>query len=178
MEIENLELVQSSTNTETRKNNSHDIFRKQRIQIKILHPKLGKEFPLPHYATAGSAGLDLRACIEESLTIAPGETQLIPTGLAVYIANPGLAGIILPRSGLGHKHGIVLGNLVGLIDSDYQGELLISCWNRSQTSFILSPGERLAQFVIIPVVQAEFECVTEFRETERGSGGFGHTGKV
>ena len=132
---------------------------------------------MPQYATAGSAGLDLRACIDSAITIAPGETHLIPTGLAIYIEDPGLAGLILPRSGLGHKHGIVLGNLVGLIDSDYQGELMVSCWNRGQKEFTLEPGERLAQYVLVPVVQASFEIVDDFTETERGAGGFGHSGR-
>ncbi len=152
--------------------NSHN------IQVKILNSKLGNEIPLPHYATAGSAGLDLRACIDSPLEIRPGETHLIPTGMAVYIANKALAGVILPRSGLGHKHGIVLGNLVGLIDSDYQGELMISCWNRGQSIFTMSVGERIAQLVIVPVVQAVFEQVQMFHSTDRGVGGFGHTGRA
>ena len=150
----------------------------QSIQFKILNPKLVAEIPLPNYATPGSAGLDLRACIDTPLEIKPGETHLIPTGLAIYIADPGLAGIILPRSGLGHKHGIVLGNLVGLIDSDYQGELMVSCWNRGQKPFTLEVGERLAQLVIVPVVQAKFEQVQDFHASERAEGGFGHTGRV
>lgn len=149
------------------------------IQVKVLNEKIGKTIPFPQYATIGSAGLDLRACIEKALEINPGETHLIPTGLAIYIANPGLAGVILPRSGLGHKNGIVLGNLVGLIDSDYQGELMISCWNRSQKTFTLEPGERLAQLVIVPVVQAQFLQVEEFQAvSKRGEGGFGHTGRL
>jgi len=149
------------------------------VQVKILNPKIGKDIPFPQYATEGSAGLDLRACIDAPLEIAPGTTHLIPTGLAIYIANPQFAGIILPRSGLGHKHGIVLGNLVGLIDSDYQGELMVSCWNRSDTTFTLSPGERIAQLMIIPVTQAHFETVSEFGEISlRGVGGFGHTGRA
>ncbi len=148
------------------------------IQVKILNTKVGQEIPFPQYATIGSAGLDLRACIDSPLEIKPGETQLIPTGLAIYIANPALAGMILPRSGLGHKHGIVLGNLVGLIDSDYQGELMISCWNRGQQTFTLSVGERLAQLVIVPVIQAQFQQVTEFQISARGEGGFGHTGRM
>lgn len=148
------------------------------IQLKILNPKLGKEIPLPEYATEGSAGLDLRACIEEPLEIQPQMTHLIPTGIAIYIENPGLAAIILPRSGLGHKHGIVLGNLVGLIDSDYQGELLISCWNRGKNPFTVQVGDRIAQLVIVPVVQAQFEVVEEFQQTSaRGEGGIGHTGQ-
>ena len=146
----------------------------QKLQVKILNPRIGHEIPMPEYATSGSAGLDLRACIESAITIAPGETHLIPTGLAIYIEDPGLAGLILPRSGLGHKHGIVLGNLVGLIDSDYQG---VSCWNRGQKEFTLEPGERLAQYVLVPVVQAAFEIVDDFTETERGAGGFGHSGR-
>lgn len=150
----------------------------QTIQLKILNPLIGKEIPLPHYATEGSAGLDLRACLKEPLQLAPGETQLIPTGLAIYIADPKLAAMILPRSGLGHKHGIVLGNLVGLIDSDYQGELLISCWNRGNDHFTIQPAERIAQLVIVPVIHAQFEMVSNFVNTERGSGGFGHSGKI
>ena len=139
--------------------------------------RLGQEWPLPTYATTGSAGLDLRACVAETTIIEPGQTVLVKTGLAIYIEDPAFAGLILPRSGLGHKHGIVLGNLVGLIDSDYQGELMVSVWNRSQTAFSLEPGERLAQYVLVPVVQAEFDLVNEFEATERGAGGFGHTGK-
>jgi len=151
----------------------------QTVQIKILNPKIGKEIPFPKYATEGSAGLDLRACIDEPLEIVPGASHLIPTGFAIYIGNPAFAGMILPRSGLGHKHGIVLGNLVGLIDSDYQGELMVSCWNRGTSSFTLSVGERIAQLMIVPVVQAQFEVVDEFFESsDRGAGGFGHTGRV
>ncbi|MBN9229356.1 MAG: deoxyuridine 5'-triphosphate nucleotidohydrolase [Legionella sp. 40-6] len=149
----------------------------QMIQLKILNPRIGEEIPLPAYATNGSAGLDLRACIEEPLTLAPGETLLIPTGIAIYIADPNLAAMILPRSGLGHKHGIVLGNLVGLIDSDYQGELKISCWNRGQEPFVIQPAERVAQLIFVPVVQAAFEVVNEFIETARGEGGFGSSGR-
>lgn len=149
----------------------------QGVQLKILNPKLGNEIPLPQYATEGSAGLDLRACLSESLQIVPGSTHLIPTGIAIYIGNPTLAGVILPRSGLGHKHGIVLGNLVGLIDSDYQGELMVSCWNRGANIFTLEVGERIAQLVIVPVIQAQFEIVNAFQETTRGEGGFGHTGR-
>ena len=149
---------------------------RQKVQLKILDPRVGNEFPLPEHATDGSAGVDLRACLDDTLTIAPGQTELVPTGMAVYIEDPGLAAMILPRSGLGHKHGIVLGNLVGLIDSDYQGQLYVSCWNRGSEAFELKPGERLAQMVIVPVVQAEFEVVEEFAATERGAGGFGHTG--
>ena len=148
-----------------------------KVQVKVLDSRLGTEWPMPTYATAGSAGLDLRACVDSSTVIEPGQTVLVKTGLAIYIQDTGFAGRILPRSGLGHKHGIVLGNLVGLIDSDYQGELMVSVWNRSQTAFSLEPGERLAQYVLVPVVQAEFEQVDEFVATERGTGGFGHTGK-
>lgn len=148
-----------------------------KLQVKVLDDRLGDSIPLPEYATTGSAGLDLRACLKEPVTLAPGETVLIPTGLAVYIQDPSLAAMILPRSGLGHKHGIVLGNLVGLIDSDYQGELMVSCWNRGSASFTLEVGERLAQLVLVPVVQASFERVSEFDESERGEGGFGHSGR-
>lgn len=149
---------------------------KKRFQVKILDNRLGNDIPMPHYGTDGSAGLDLRACLEETLTLQPGETKLIPTGMAVYIEDTGLAAMILPRSGLGHKHGIVLGNLVGLIDSDYQGELMVSCWNRGDQPFTMEIGERIAQLVIVPVVQAEFDFVDEFAATERGAGGFGSTG--
>lgn len=147
------------------------------FELKILDPRLGQDIPLPEHATAGSAGLDLRACLPEPLTVRPGETHLIPTGLAIHISDPGLAAVVLPRSGLGHKHGIVLGNLVGLIDSDYQGELLVSCWNRGQTPFTLAVGERIAQLVIVPVVRAKFAIVPEFTPSERGTGGFGHSGR-
>lgn len=146
------------------------------LQAKILDARLGTEFPLPTYATPGSAGLDLRAMLQQAITLEPGQTILIPTGLAIHVADPGLAALILPRSGLGHKHGIVLGNLVGLIDSDYQGELMMSCWNRGQTPFTIEIGERIAQLVLVPVVQAHFELVDEFHASERGAGGFGHTG--
>nr|WP_127645036.1 dUTP diphosphatase [Pantoea agglomerans] len=149
----------------------------KKIDVKILDARVGKEFPLPTYATSGSAGLDLRACIDEVLDIAPGTTTLVPTGLAIHIADPDLAAVILPRSGLGHKHGIVLGNLVGLIDSDYQGQLMVSVWNRSQESFSLQPGDRMAQLVFIPVVQAEFNLVDDFDASQRGEGGFGHSGR-
>jgi len=149
----------------------------QKIQLKILDQRLGNEFPVPHYATDGSAGMDMRACIDESMEMAPGETQLIPTGLAVHIEDAGLAAMLLPRSGLGHKHGIVLGNLVGLIDSDYQGQVFVSCWNRGSETFTVEPGERIAQMVIVPVVHADFEIVDEFVSSERGAGGFGHTGR-
>ncbi|WP_019671825.1 dUTP diphosphatase [Psychrobacter lutiphocae] len=150
------------------------------VQVKILNPKIGNDpnFPLPTRATDGSAGIDLRACIDEPITIKAGETQLIGTGLAIYIANPNYAGIILPRSGLGHKHGIVLGNLVGLIDADYQGELMVSVWNRSDSDFVLNPAERMAQYMVVPVVRPEFAIVEEFdEESARGVGGFGHSGR-
>jgi len=147
------------------------------IAVKVLDPRVGDSIPLPEYATPGSAGLDLRACLDAPLVIEPGSTTLIGTGLAIHIADPNLAATILPRSGLGHKHGIVLGNLVGLIDSDYQGELKVSCWNRSQTAFTIEPGDRIAQLVILPVVQAKFEVVEDFAASERGEGGFGHSGK-
>lgn len=146
------------------------------LQAKILDPRLGRDFPLPSYATPGSAGLDLRAMLQEDLVLEPGQTALIPTGLAIHVADPSLAALILPRSGLGHKHGIVLGNLVGLIDSDYQGELMVSCWNRGQSTFTVSVGERIAQLMLVPVVQAHFDIVESFTETERGAGGFGHSG--
>ena len=147
------------------------------IELKILNPRIGADLPLPKRATAGSAGLDLRACIDEALELQPGAAELIPTGLAIHLADPKLAALIVPRSGLGHKHGIVLGNLVGLIDSDYQGELLISCWNRGTKAFRIEPGERIAQLVVVPVVPVEFEVVESFAESRRGSGGFGHTGR-
>lgn len=150
---------------------------KKTIDVKILDPRVGKDFPLPTYATAGSAGLDLRACLNHAITLAPGQTELIGTGLAIHIADPGLAATILPRSGLGHKHGIVLGNLVGLIDSDYQGELKVSVWNRGNTTFVIEPGERIAQLVIVPVVQADFNLVAEFTDSDRGEGGFGSSGR-
>ncbi len=149
----------------------------QPIQLKILDPRVGKTIPLPTYATSGSAGIDLRVCLDETLQIAPQQTVLLPTGLSIYIADPNLAAVILPRSGLGHKHGIVLGNLVGLIDSDYQGELKVSCWNRGQDHFTIEPGERIAQLMFIPVVQAEWVVVEEFEETSRGEGGFGSSGR-
>jgi len=147
------------------------------FDVRILNPLIGTTIPLPSHATDGSAGLDLRACLDEPVTLAPGHTSLIPTGLAVHIADPGLAAMILPRSGLGHRHGIVLGNLVGLIDSDYQGELMISCWNRGKDEFEITPGERIAQMVIVPVVQADFRLVEMFDASDRGSGGFGSTGR-
>lgn len=147
-----------------------------KLQVKILDSRIGTTWPLPAHATAGSAGLDLRACIDEAMVLKPGDTVLVNTGLAIYIADPHYAGLILPRSGLGHKHGIVLGNLVGLIDSDYQGELMVSVWNRGASPFTLAPGERMAQYVLVPVMQAQFEVVNEFEQTERGTSGFGHTG--
>lgn len=147
------------------------------IDVKILDARVGDTIALPEYATPGSAGLDLRACLDAPLTIQPGETHLLGTGIAIHIGDPGLAATILPRSGLGHKHGIVLGNLVGLIDSDYQGELKVSCWNRSNTAFTIEPGDRIAQLVILPVVQAQFQVVDSFTESDRGEGGFGHSGK-
>lgn len=148
-----------------------------KIELKILDPRVGAgEFPLPAYATPGSAGVDLRACLDEDLSLAPGQTELVPTGIAIHIKDPGLAATILPRSGLGHKHGIVLGNLVGLIDSDYQGQIFISVWNRGSEAFTISPGERIAQLVVLPVVQVGFQVVEEFGESERGEGGFGHSG--
>lgn len=148
-----------------------------KIQIRILDPRLGHEIPLPHYATPGAAGLDLRACLDAPLVLAPGESQLIPTGFAIHIGDAGLAAVLLPRSGLGHKHGIVLGNLVGLIDSDYQGQVLVSCWNRGAEAFEIAVGERIAQMVFVPVVQADFEQVEAFAESQRAEGGFGHTGR-
>ena len=149
----------------------------KKIDVKILDKRIGTEFPLPTYATTGSAGLDLRALVEDGFEVQPGETKLIPTGLSIYIADPNLAAVILPRSGLGHKNGIVLGNLVGLIDSDYQGPLMVSLWNRSDKPFKIEVGDRIAQLVFVPVVQAEFNIVEEFVQTDRGEGGFGHSGK-
>ncbi len=149
-----------------------------KIQLKILDPRIGTEFPVPHHATAGSAGVDLRACVDEALEVIPGSTHLIPTGMAIHIGDPGLAAVLLPRSGLGHKHGIVLGNLVGLIDSDYQGQVYVSCWNRANESFTIHPGDRIAQMVFVPVVQAEFEVVADFEDSIRGAGGFGHSGRA
>lgn len=148
------------------------------VQLKILDERVGRDFPLPDYATQGSAGLDLRACLDQPLSLKPGASELIKTGLAIHIADPEMAGVILPRSGLGHKHGIVLGNLVGLIDSDYQGELMISCWNRGLETFVIEPGERLAQLVFVPVVQARLQRVEAFGESARGAGGFGHSGRM
>ena len=147
-----------------------------KIQLKILDPRIGDSIPLPEYATDGSAGMDLRAALEQTTEIKPGETLLIPTGMAIYVEDPNMAAIILPRSGLGHKHGIVLGNLVGLIDSDYQGQLFVSCWNRGDKSFTIEIGDRIAQLVIVPVIQADFEVVDDFASTDRGVGGFGHSG--
>ena len=147
------------------------------IDVKILDSRIGNDFPLPDYATTGSAGMDLRACVDSTTEITPGETVLIPTGIALHIGDPGIAATILPRSGLGHKHGIVLGNLVGLIDSDYQGQIYVSCWNRGNETFAIEPGARIAQLVILPVIQATFNIVEDFEDSERGEGGFGHTGK-
>ena len=151
--------------------------RPRSVELKILNPRIGTDLPLPKRATSGSAGLDLRACIDQAIDLPPGATELIPTGIAIHLADPGLAALIVPRSGLGHRHGIVLGNLVGLIDSDYQGELLISCWNRGQKPFRIEPGERIAQLVVVPVVPVEFEVVESFEQSRRGAGGFGHTGR-
>tara|TARA_Y100000588_G_C13982310_1_gene807757 strand:+ start:442 stop:897 length:456 start_codon:yes stop_codon:yes gene_type:complete len=148
----------------------------RKIQLKILDERLGSKFSLPNYVTVGSAGVDLRACIDRDLLLEPGHTELIPTGIAVYIADPDIAAMLLPRSGLGHKHGIVLGNLVGLIDSDYQGQVFVSCWNRSSQLFTIQPGERIAQMVFVPVVQVEFDLVEDFVQSPRGEGGFGHSG--
>jgi len=151
--------------------------RKHPLKVRILDARVGQTLPLPAYATDGSAGMDLRACLDAPVPLAPGQTQLIPTGLAIHIDDPGLAAVILPRSGLGHKHGIVLGNLVGLIDSDYQGQLMVSCWNRSAQSFTVRPGERIAQLVVVPVLQVELEVVADFEQSARGAGGFGHSGR-
>ena len=150
---------------------------KRALQVRILDARLGQSLPLPAYATEGSAGMDLRACVDAPLTLAPGQTQLIATGLAIHLDDPGLAAVILPRSGLGHKHGIVLGNLVGLIDSDYQGQLMVSVWNRGHSSFTIEPGERIAQLVVVPVVQVELQVVEDFSHSARGAGGFGHSGR-
>jgi deoxyuridine 5'-triphosphate nucleotidohydrolase len=147
------------------------------LKVRILDPRVGKDFPLPQYATAGSAGLDLRACLDKPLTLEPGRAELLPTGLAIYVEDPGLAAVVLPRSGLGHRHGLVLGNLVGLIDSDYQGQLMVSCWNRGQEPYTIQPGERIAQLVVVPVVQVELQVVEDFAATQRGAGGFGHSGR-
>jgi dUTP pyrophosphatase len=147
------------------------------LKVRILDARIGREFPLPAYATAGSAGMDLRACLDAPLVLAAGQAQLLPTGLSIYVEDPGYAAMILPRSGLGHKHGIVLGNLVGLIDSDYQGPLMVSCWNRGSEAFTVQPGERIAQLILVPVVQADLEIVESFDASSRGAGGFGHTGR-
>ncbi len=147
------------------------------LRVRILNPRIGTEFPLPAYATHGSAGLDLRACLEQPFELAAGRAELIPTGLAIHLEDPGLAAVVLPRSGLGHRHGIVLGNLVGLIDSDYQGELMVSCWNRGSAPYTVKPGERIAQLVVIPVVQVQLEVVASFEASARGAGGFGHSGR-
>jgi len=149
---------------------------RRKIQLRVLDDRIGSEFPLPQYATDGSAGMDLRACIDGPVELPPGETVLVPTGIAVHMGDPSMAATLLPRSGLGHKHGIVLGNLVGLIDSDYQGQVFVSCWNRGDTTFVIEPGARLAQMVFVPVIQVEFEVVDEFTASDRGDGGFGHTG--
>ncbi|MGI9232182.1 MAG: dUTP diphosphatase [Woeseiaceae bacterium] len=146
------------------------------IELKILDPRVGDSIPLPHYATDGSAGLDMRACLDEAITVAPGETVLVPTGIAIHVADPGLAAVLLPRSGLGHKHGLVLGNLTGLIDSDYQGQVYISCWNRGSKRYEVQPAERIAQMVFVPVEQVQFRVVEEFDQSDRGAGGFGHSG--
>jgi dUTP pyrophosphatase len=148
------------------------------LRVRILDARLGAEFPLPAYATAGSAGLDLRACLDAALVLAPGRAELLPTGLAIHVEDPGLAALILPRSGLGHRHGIVLGNLVGLIDSDYQGQLMVSCWNRGSEPFTVNPGERIAQLIVVPVVQVQLEVVQDFAASVRGAGGFGHSGRT
>lgn len=151
---------------------------KQPIEVKIIDPRVGSFFKLPEYETPGSAGLDLLACLDVPLILEPGATELLPTGIAIHIADPKLCAVILPRSGLGHKHGVVLGNLVGLIDSDYQGQLMVSCWNRSDKPYTIQPGERIAQLVFVPVVQTEFKVVEDFEQSERGEGGFGHTGNL
>lgn len=148
----------------------------RKIQLKLISPLLGNEIPFPALATSGSAGMDISACLDEAVELGPGDSLLIPTGFALHIEDTGLAAVLLPRSGLGHKHGIVLGNLVGLIDSDYQGEVFVSCWNRGKNSFTVKPGARIAQLVFVPIVQAEFEVVNEFSQSQRGTGGFGHTG--
>lgn len=150
---------------------------RRRLEVRILDPRIGRDYPLPQYATDGSAGIDLRACVDAPLALKPGDTQLIPSGIAIHLGDPGYAAIVLPRSGLGHKHGIVLGNLVGLIDSDYQGQIFVSCWNRGQTAFTIQPGERIAQLVVVPVVQVEFDVVNEFAASQRGAGGFGSSGR-
>ena len=156
---------------------SGDSAGRRALKVRVLDARLGSEFPLPAYATAGSAGLDLRACLAEPLVLEPGRAELIPTGIAIHLDDPALAAVILPRSGLGHKHGIVLGNLVGLIDSDYQGQLMVSCWNRGAQPFTVRPGERIAQLIVVPVVQVELEVVADFAASARGAGGFGHSGQ-
>lgn len=148
-----------------------------RLKVRVLDPRVGDSLPLPTHATPGSAGMDLRACIDEPLTLAPGQAELVPTGIAIHLEDPGLAAMLLPRSGLGHKHGVVLGNLVGLIDSDYQGQLMVSAWNRGRTPYVIQPGERIAQMVLVPVVQATLEVVADFAASERGEGGFGSSGR-
>jgi dUTP pyrophosphatase len=150
---------------------------RRRLKVRIIDARVGREFPLPAYATDGSAGMDLRACLDAPVVLEPGRAELLPTGIAIHVADPGLAAVLLPRSGLGHKHGIVLGNLVGLIDSDYQGQLMVSCWNRGREPFTVQPGERIAQLVIVPVMQVELEVVEDFDTSSRGAGGFGHTGR-
>ena len=154
-----------------------EALQRQPLQVRVLDPRIGREFPLPSYATAGSAGMDLRACLDAPLTLAAGQAQLIPTGLAIHLADASLAAMVLPRSGLGHKHGVVLGNLVGLIDSDYQGQLLVSCWNRSAQEFVVQPGERIAQLIVVPVIQVELQVVESFTDSARGAGGFGSSGR-
>jgi len=157
---------------------AHATGARRRLEVRILDPRIGREYPLPQYATQGSAGVDLRACIDAPLELKPGDTQLIPSGIAIHLEDAGYAALVLPRSGLGHKHGIVLGNLVGLIDSDYQGQVFVSCWNRGQTTFTIQPGERIAQLVIVPVVQAQFRVVEDFDASDRGVRGFGSTGRA
>ncbi len=154
-----------------------DALQRRALKVRILDSRLGREFPLPGYATAGSAGLDLRACLDADLPLPPGKAELIPTGLAIHVEDPGLAAVVLPRSGLGHKHGIVLGNLVGLIDSDYQGQLMVSCWNRGSQDFVVRPGERVAQLVVVPIVQVQLQIVEAFSDSSRGAGGFGSSGR-
>lgn len=161
----------------TRPEGSGELDRRRVLKVRILDPRVGRDFPLPAYATSGSAGLDLRACLDKELQLAAGRAELIPTGLAIHVEDPGLAAVVLPRSGLGHKHGVVLGNLVGLIDSDYQGQLMVSCWNRSAESYTIHPGERIAQLVVVPVVQVELEVVESFTDSARGGGGFGSSGR-
>jgi dUTP pyrophosphatase len=159
------------------RDNSTNAAGRRRLQVRVLDPRIGHDFPLPRYATGGSAGVDLRACLDAPLVLQPGDTQLIPSGIAIYLEDPGYAAVVLPRSGLGHKHGIVLGNLVGLIDSDYQGQIFVSCWNRGRDTFTIEPGERVAQLVVVPVAQVEFEIVDEFVASGRGAAGFGSSGR-